>query len=76
MCIYIYMSVCMNIVIADFFLSCITAIISTVTPASKHLEETMSTLKFATRAKTIKNKPTVNEVVDDQVSYLVDPSLP
>jgi centromeric protein E len=43
-----------------------TAIICTVTPAAIHCEETHSTLKFASRAKTITNKPMVNEVLDDQ----------
>ncbi|EDV22383.1 uncharacterized protein TRIADDRAFT_3836, partial [Trichoplax adhaerens] len=42
----------------------LTAIICTVTPVS--LDETSSTLKFASRAKKIKNKPEVNEVVDDE----------
>ena len=37
-----------------------TAIICTVTPAA--VEETHSTLRFASRAKTIKNKPQINEV--------------
>lgn len=32
-----------------------------------HAEETLSTLKFATRAKSIQNTATVNEVLDDQV---------
>ncbi|XP_022235157.1 centromere-associated protein E-like, partial [Limulus polyphemus] len=40
-----------------------TAIICTVTPAS--VEQTHSTLKFASRAKCIKNKPVVNEVMTD-----------
>ncbi|XP_064604029.1 centromere-associated protein E-like [Liolophura sinensis] len=40
-----------------------TAIICTATPAS--LEETHSTLRFASRAKVIKNKPLVNEVLSD-----------
>ncbi|EKX53682.1 hypothetical protein GUITHDRAFT_64226, partial [Guillardia theta CCMP2712] len=43
-----------------------TSIICTITPAAVHTEETLSTLKFATRAKTIKNTVTVNEVLDDQ----------
>eukprot|EP00960_Hanusia_phi_P053446 762078-Hanusia_phi.AAC.2 len=43
-----------------------TSIICTITPAAVHSEETLSTLKFATRAKTIKNTVTVNEVLDDQ----------
>lgn len=43
----------------------LTAIICTVTPAVMHQEETVSTLNFAKRAKNIKNKPIVNEVMDD-----------
>ncbi|XP_078317677.1 uncharacterized protein LOC111118975 isoform X1 [Crassostrea virginica] len=40
-----------------------TAVIATITPAS--MEESHSTLKFASRAKTISNKPKVNEVLSD-----------
>nr|XP_056711807.1 centromere-associated protein E [Euleptes europaea] len=40
-----------------------TAIICTVTPVS--LEETLSTLQFASTAKKMKNSPKVNEVLDD-----------
>ncbi|KAL3869468.1 hypothetical protein ACJMK2_042146 [Sinanodonta woodiana] len=40
-----------------------TAILCTMTPAS--IEESHSTLKFASRAKTIKNKPHLNEVLSD-----------
>ncbi|GAB5370517.1 hypothetical protein AAMO2058_001499900 [Amorphochlora amoebiformis] len=43
-----------------------TAILCCVTPASMHTDETISTLKFASRAKNIKNRIEVNEVVDDQ----------
>ncbi|RUS29389.1 hypothetical protein BC938DRAFT_480720 [Jimgerdemannia flammicorona] len=43
-----------------------TAIIGTITPASGHCEETTSTLKFASRAKNIQNKPEVNEVLSDE----------
>ncbi|KAL7632927.1 UNVERIFIED_CONTAM: hypothetical protein RMT77_016754 [Armadillidium vulgare] len=41
-----------------------TVIICTVTPANK--EQTLSTVRFASRAKSIKNKPIINEVVSDQ----------
>ncbi|XP_065840301.1 uncharacterized protein [Oscarella lobularis] len=41
-----------------------TGIICTVTPSS--LDETHGTLRFASRAKTIKNKPEVNQVLSDQ----------
>ncbi|CAG2201917.1 CENPE [Mytilus edulis] len=40
-----------------------TAIIATITPAS--IEESHSTLRFASRAKTIKNQPHTNEVLSD-----------
>ncbi|KAJ1929618.1 hypothetical protein IWQ60_000995 [Tieghemiomyces parasiticus] len=38
-----------------------TAIVCTITPASTHVEETLSTLKFASRAKHVCNKPEINE---------------
>ncbi|XP_065832390.1 centromere-associated protein E-like [Oscarella lobularis] len=41
-----------------------TGIICTVAPSS--LDETHGTLRFASRAKTIKNKPEVNQVLSDQ----------
>ncbi|XP_047364114.1 centromere-associated protein E-like [Vespa velutina] len=40
-----------------------TAIICTVTPAA--LEESQCTLSFASRAKSVKNKPQINEVMSD-----------
>lgn len=43
----------------------LTSIICTVSPASVNYYQTLSTLRFATRAKTVKNKPTVNEIVDE-----------
>lgn len=42
-----------------------TVMICAITPAA--LDETANTLKFATRAKKIENKPIVNEVVSDAV---------
>lgn len=40
-----------------------TAIICAITPAS--LDESISTLAFASRAKSIKNKPKVNEIISN-----------
>jgi len=37
-----------------------------VTNAAVHAEETLSTLKFATRAKKIQNTAEVNEVLNDE----------
>jgi len=38
-----------------------TCIIATISPARSNLEETLSTLDYAIRAKSIKNKPEVNQ---------------
>lgn len=38
------------------------AIVCTVTPALEHLAETISTLEFASRAKRIKTKVSINKV--------------
>ena len=40
-----------------------TCIIATVSPAKSNLEETISTLDYAFRAKNIKNKPQINSLV-------------
>jgi hypothetical protein len=41
-----------------------TAIIATCSPAMSNFHQSLSSLKFATRAKTIKNKPKLNEMTD------------
>jgi Kinesin motor domain len=38
-----------------------TLMIATLSPASYNYDETLSTLRYANRAKNIKNKPTINE---------------
>jgi kinesin family protein 11 len=38
-----------------------TCIIATISPARSNLEETLSTLDYALRAKSIKNKPEINQ---------------
>ena len=40
-----------------------TCIIATVSPAKSNLEETISTLDYAFRAKNIRNKPQVNQII-------------
>lgn len=42
-----------------------TGIVCTVTPAAQHIDETLSTLRFANRAKNITNRPQVNEIITD-----------
>lgn len=43
-----------------------TAILCAITPAVIHMEETLSTLKFASRAKKVKNRTMCNEYLDDR----------
>jgi len=38
-----------------------TIMVAAISPADYNYEETMSTLRYANRAKNIKNKPVVNE---------------
>lgn len=41
-----------------------TCIIATISPAKSNLEETISTLDYAFRAKNIRNKPQVNQMIN------------
>ena len=41
------------------------SIVCCITPASHYLEETRSTLQFASRAKLVETHATVNEVLDE-----------
>ena len=43
----------------------LTAIVCTVSPAAMNFYQTLSTLRFATRAKTVRNAPQINEILDD-----------
>ena len=43
----------------------LTAIICNVSPAAINHYQTLSTLRFASRAKIVKNKPKINEYTDD-----------
>eukprot|EP01034_Spumella_vulgaris_P023231 gene23231-29433_t len=43
------------------------SIVCCITPADRYLDETKSTLQFASRAKLVKTNAKVNEVVDDAV---------
>lgn len=44
-----------------------TCVIATITPGSSSVEETASTLDYAYRAKSIKNRPTVNQMIAKHV---------
>ncbi|ESU44521.1 Kinesin motor domain protein, partial [Giardia duodenalis] len=45
--------------------NCISVLCTNISPASSCFQESLNTLKFADRAKQIKNKVGINEVVDD-----------
>ena len=49
----------------------LTAIICTISPASINYYQTLSTLRFATRAKIVKNKPTINEITESNDALAV-----
>ncbi len=44
----------------------LTAMICTVSPAAQNYYQTLSTLRFASRAKIIKNKAALNEIIDEK----------
>lgn len=44
-----------------------TSIIATISPGHKDIEETLSTLEYAHRAKNIQNKPEINQKIDKRV---------
>jgi len=44
-----------------------TCIIATISPAKSNLEETISTLDYAFRAKNIRNKPQVNQLINKKL---------
>lgn len=46
-----------------------TAMLCAMTPSNMHVEETVSTLKFAERAKKIQNNASRNEIVDFRAKY-------
>ncbi|CAM8994673.1 unnamed protein product [Rhodiola kirilowii] len=46
------------------------AMICAISPAQRCISETFSTLRFAQRAKAIKNKAVINEVMQDDVKFL------
>ena len=50
--------------------NCVTTLIATVSPSACSFAESLSTLKFATRAKTVVNAPRVNEDVGDSRTLL------
>jgi kinesin family protein 11 len=47
-----------------------TCIIATCSPAKASLDETLSTLEYASRAKSIKNKPTLNQKMSKQAHIM------
>ncbi len=51
--------------------NCITTVMAMISPALESFLESVSTLKFANRAKNIQTRPQVNEDLDEKVLYNV-----
>lgn len=49
--------------------NCLTLMIACVSPSSHNLDETLSTLNYATRAKNIRNKPMVQIDPKEQLIF-------
>ena len=47
--------------------NCYTILIANIWPEASHIEETLSTLRFATRMKQVENVPHVNEIADQSL---------
>jgi len=45
----------------------LTAMVATVSPEIQHLDESISTCRFAQRVSRIRNKPKVNEIIESEV---------
>ena len=46
----------------------LTAIVCTISPAAMNFHQSLSTLRFATRAKTVHNLPEINEILDEEAA--------
>jgi len=49
-----------------------TVMVANIGPADWNIEETISTLRYANRAKNIQNKPVINEVSTYRVGCMMD----
>ena len=47
--------------------NCKTILIANVWPEAEHIEETISTLRFATRMRNVTNVPTINQASDQKL---------
>ena len=48
--------------------NCMTCMIANIWPEARHMEETVSTLRFSSRMMNVSVEPAVNEVIDPMVS--------
>lgn len=50
-----------NLILPSFVDGCLLCFVPAISPADVNYSETLNTLRYASRAKNIVNKPTVNE---------------
>lgn len=50
-----------NLILPSFVDGCFLCFVSAISPADVNYSETLNTLRYASRAKNVVNKPTVNE---------------
>lgn len=65
-----FLRVCHDHAVNSLGGNCKTTMMAMISPALESMVETLSTVKFASRAKNIKNQPIVNEDFDQKVSRL------
>ncbi len=55
--------------------NCMTSMIANIWPEARHMEETVSTLRFASRMMNVAVEPAVNEVIDPMVRILINSEI-
>ena len=50
--------------------NCVTCMIANIWPEARHMEETVSTLRFSSRMMNVTIEPAVNEIIDPMVLTL------
>lgn len=51
--------------------NCMTRMIANIWPEARHMEETVSTLRFSNRMMNVSVEPAVNEIIDPMVKYQI-----
>ncbi len=55
--------------------NCLTYMIANIWPEARHMEETVSTLRFSSRMMNVSVEPAVNEIIDPMVNIFRSHSI-